>query len=372
MDFEIEFLPVGEASKPGDAIVVRYDAGNGDFYLMVIDGGTVDSGEGVVSHIHKYYGKKAIVANAILTHCDADHACGFREVLKGLDVRNVWMHIPWLAATGSLPYFADKKLTADALAKKLRSEYDLINEIYEVAIERQIKVLQPFAGEKIGPFTVLSPHKHIYEMLLPQFDRTPEADQAAIEAAGLWIGKPPGLFAMIADKVVAKAEKWIKETWENERLRDGGITSSTNESSVVLYGDFGQAHRVLLTGDAGNWALRLAAYQAQQSGLPLQQFSFVQIPHHGSRSNVGPSTLNQIVGPILPKGSANSFSAYVSAPKDDESHPRRMVLNAFLRRGGSVVATQGTSKCYTVGYQFKEGYSPVGSMPFSDQVEDYD
>lgn len=372
MNFEIEFLPVGDASKAGDAIVVRYDGGDGDFYLMVIDGGNVDSGKEVVRHIHKYYGEKAIVAHAILTHCDADHASGLREVLQGLDVTNVWMHLPWLAAAGSLPYFADKKLTAETLAKKLRAEYDLIDEIYSIAIDRGTKVLQPFAGQKIGPFTVLSPEKSIYEMLVPQFDRTPDADQGALEAAGLWIGKSPGFLAKLADMAVGKAEKWIKETWENERLKDGGKTSATNESSVVLYGEFGTSQRVLLTADAGHWALRLSAYQAQKSGLPMQQFSFVQIPHHGSRSNVGPTILNQVVGPILQEGNGIKFSAYVSAPKDDESHPRKMVLNAFIRRGGSVVATQGRPKCYTIGYPFKPGYEPAPSIPFSDQVQDYD
>jgi beta-lactamase superfamily II metal-dependent hydrolase len=349
VNFEIEFLPVGEASKPGDAIVVRYEGNEGYFYLMVIDGGNVDSGKNVVSHIHKYYGAKAIVANAILTHCDADHASGFREVLQGLDVRNVWMHLPWLAAQGSLPYFADKKLTAEILAKKLRAEYNLIDEIYGIAVKRGMKVIQPFAGQKIGPFTVLSPDKSIYEILLPQFDRTPDADQAALEAVGLWIGKPPGLLAKMADRAILKAEKWVKETLQNERLKDGGKTSATNESSVVLYGDFGPLHRVLLTGDAGHWALALSAYQAAQYGFPMQQFSFVQIPHHGSRSNVGPTILNQIVGLILPENSGRKFSAYVSAPADDESHPRRMVLNAFIRRGGSVVATQGVAKCFTIG-----------------------
>jgi beta-lactamase superfamily II metal-dependent hydrolase len=378
MKFEIDFLPVGEASKAGDAIVVKYDAGNNQFYLMVIDGGNVESGQNVVNHIHKHYGAKAIVADAILTHCDTDHASGFREMLRELDVRTVWMHLPWLAAQGSLRYFADKELTAESLAKKLRTEYDLIDEIYEIALNRKIQVLQPFAGQKIGPFTVLNPDKEIYEILLPQFDRTPEADQPAIEAAGLWIGKPPGLFAKIADKVIAKAEellketKWVQETWENERLKDGGVTSATNESSVVLYGDFENGKRVLLTGDAGHWALSFAAYQAQLSGLPLRQFSAVQIPHHGSRSNVGPSILNQIVGPILPKDRPKTSIAYVSAPKDDASHPRRMVLNAFLRRGYHILATQGVSKCYTIGYEFKEGYGPATSAPFSEQVEDYD
>ena len=80
MNFEIEFLPVGDASKAGDAIVVRYDGNDGYFYLMVIDGGNVDSGKEVVSHIHRYYGQKAIIAHAILTHCDADHASGLLTV----------------------------------------------------------------------------------------------------------------------------------------------------------------------------------------------------------------------------------------------------------------------------------------------------
>lgn len=44
MKCEIEFLAVGDASKAGDAIVVRY--GETDNYeLMVVDGGTADTGE---------------------------------------------------------------------------------------------------------------------------------------------------------------------------------------------------------------------------------------------------------------------------------------------------------------------------------------
>lgn len=116
----------------------------------------------------------------------------------------------------------------------------------------------------------------------------------------------------------------------------------------------------------------MAAYYAGKVGLSLQNCSFVQIPHHGSRSNVGPTILNQTIGPILPRGSQSRFSAYVSAPKDDDKHLRRMVVNAFIRRGASVVATQGVAKCYTVGYPMKEGYEPTANMQFASRVEDYD
>jgi hypothetical protein len=44
MDFEIEFLPVGDASKAGDAIVVRYGS-NGLYQVIVVDGGTDDAGD---------------------------------------------------------------------------------------------------------------------------------------------------------------------------------------------------------------------------------------------------------------------------------------------------------------------------------------
>ena len=84
------------------------------------------------------------------------------------------------------------------------------------------------------------------------------------------------------------------------RLRSGGVTSASNESSVVLYADCEGSGRVLLTGNAGVWGLNMAASCAEQSGLLLQDFKFVQIPHHGSRRNVGPTILNRLLGRIRP------------------------------------------------------------------------
>ena len=94
------------------------------------------------------------------------------------------------------------------------------------------------------------------------------------------------------EKVVAKAQTWFTESWEKERLKDGGVTSASNESSVVLYGDFGEGSKVLLTGDAGIRALSMASYYAEQYKLKLKDFTFIQIPHHGSRRNVGPTIWN--------------------------------------------------------------------------------
>lgn len=224
----------------------------------------------------------------------------------------------------------------------------------------------------IGPFRVVSPFQNVYPFFLPQFERTPDADQAAIEEAGFWIKKPPGFLANLFEKAVAKVQKWIDESWDNERLKDGGCTSASNESSVVLYGDFGVGRRVLLTGDAGIWGLTMAKCYADKSGLPLQDFMFVQVPHHGSRRNVGPTILNDLLGPIQANGTLPHSHAYVSAPKDDDTHPRKMVLNAFLRRGCRVAATQGNKIVFWGGFPARLGYGPLPMLPFATQVEDYD
>src|SRR5437016_6132753 len=118
MNCEIEFLPVGEASKAGDAIVVRYGEVNA-YELMVIDGGSIESGKLVVEHIRKQFGKDSVISHAVLTHPDGDHACGLREILSELPVRNLWLHIPWLSAGAARPYFADKSWTDAGLAKAI-------------------------------------------------------------------------------------------------------------------------------------------------------------------------------------------------------------------------------------------------------------
>jgi hypothetical protein len=240
------------------------------------------------------------------------------------------------------------------------------------AVKKNIPIQQPFAGMSIGPFQVVSPWQNLYPYFIPQFDRTPDADQAALEAAGCWVGKSPGLVAGLLEKAAAKVQKWISETWENERLKDGGVTSASNETSVVLYADFGPGRRVLLTGDAGIWGLTMANCFASQNGLAMQDFMFVQVPHHGSRRNVGPSILNSILGPIKPNGTPSHSLAFVSAPKDDDTHPRKMVLNAFIRRGYRVSATQGSKALFLGGFPGRQGYGPLPALPFATQVEDYD
>ncbi len=60
MDFELEFLPVGDSSKAGDAILIRYGT-NGQYQVIVIDGGTDESGDALVEHIERHYGAMTVI-----------------------------------------------------------------------------------------------------------------------------------------------------------------------------------------------------------------------------------------------------------------------------------------------------------------------
>lgn len=371
MKCEIEFLPVGDASKAGDAIIVRYGTVE-SYQLMIVDGGNLDSGKLLVEHVRQHFGRNAIISHVVLTHSDADHASGLREVLQELPVMNLWLHIPWFLGVEAISLFKDKRWTQEGLSYAIKKEYGIISEILDLAMAANCDIHYPFQGKDIGPFRVLSPSVYVYLYLLPQFDKTPDPDQDLIEAAHMWLGKEPSLIAKMLEKMVAKAQKWVNETWAFERLKDGGVTSASNETSVILYGEFDNNYRVLLTGDAGVNALTWAADYAEQCRIPLQQFTFVQIPHHGSRRNVGPSILNRLLGPIQPQWSAPRFHAFVSAPKDDDTHPRKMVLNAFTRRGGSVLATQGLTALAMGGFPARPGYRDGVPIPLSPQVEEYD
>jgi beta-lactamase superfamily II metal-dependent hydrolase len=377
MNCEIEFLPVGEKSKPGDAIVVRYGDAN-RYKLMLVDGGQAGTGKEIVQHVKSEFGPSSVISHLVLTHADKDHAAGIPDILSGLTVENLWLHLPWRAAAAALPYFSDKRWTEDDLTEAIRKEYDLIARIVAVAWEKETTaVYQPFAGDTIGPFRVLSPSKETYPLLVAQFDETPEPDREAIEAAGCWVGKPADTLDDSSGPALAerlgKGAKLTQETWGKEQLKDGETTTASNESSVVLYTECEGAGRILLTGDAGVWALGQSADFALENDLALQDFSFVQIPSHGSLRNVGPTVLNRLLGPIQTESSARRFSAYVSAPEDDKAHPHKMVLNAFIRRGGKVVMTQGGNRVYGGGFTARPGYDRnTISFAITPEVKDYD
>lgn len=120
-------------------------------------------------------------------------------------------------------------------------------------------------------------------------------------------------------------------------------------------------------------ALEHAFSNAPLLGSPLRNLSFFQTPHHGSKRNLGPTILNKIVGDPLPCGSAAKFTAMISASKNGEpKHPSKRVVNALIRRGARVIATQGVAKWQSALYMPDRGWSAATPLPFYNKVEEDD
>ena len=174
---------------------------------------------------------------------------------------------------------------------------------------------------------------------------------------------------MLENKAFASSTDSVSETWDIETLKEGGETSARNESSVVLLGILPDNYGVLLTGDAGRQALTKAYEYALSLIYNLKQCRFIQMPHHGSRRNVSPDLLDKLLGKILPKGSSAKKTSYVNTSKGAPDHPKKSVVNAFIRRGVKVVATKGSTICHRSGYPPRDGWGPASPESLSRKVE---
>lgn len=354
--YEIDFIPVGEGEKNGDAIAMRITK-NGRTEIYVIDGGTKASGEALVQHVRHYYGANR-VDYLISTHPDMDHISGLKVVLEKLEVGELWMHKPWEHAPIIIKDILDRRITPRSLSERIKESVRLATEVEEIAKKKQqkkkIKICEPFQGAKIGSyFYVLSPSKPWYIELLKSFDNMPQSKAIPV----------------LENQTYASSIETADEDWYNETLKEDGETSARNESSVVLLGILPDDCGVLLTGDAGRQALTKAYKYAWDCDYDLQQCQFIQMPHHGSRRNVSPEVLDMLLGPILDEGSSTGKISFVNTSEGAPDHPKKTVVNAFIRRGVEVIATKGGARCYQSGYPPRDGWGPVLPLSLSRKVE---
>jgi len=352
MGFEIDFLAVGDGEKSGDAIAVRW----GNLYgtraeqkILVIDGGTLDAGQNLVNHVKTRYKTDSVDA-VISTHPDIDHACGLKLVLEQLDFNVLLMHKPWDHANEICELFKNPT-TPTKLKEKLRKAITTAHELETICIKRGKTVYEPFEGTDLygdGSAIVLGPNRAYYQLLVSQFRDTPAASFSV---------------PAILQKAVAAASdavEWVAEKMDMqyESLDDSGVTSHENNSSVILPLTI-DGQKLLLTSDAGIPALTAAADYAASRNIALNDLSFMQVPHHGSKHNVGKTILNRI----------KAGTAYVSAGSKAPKHPARKVTNALIRRGIAVYKTAGTNLWHYRDSPGRSSYSDIASLPFYDQVE---
>lgn len=357
MPYEIDVLAVGD-KKSGDAICVRHGSPQTGYTLHLIDGGYSDSSQTIINHIERHY-RTDYIDHVILSHADNDHACGLIDVLKHFNFGNLWMNRPWLYAQDILHNFHGN-FGLEGLIQDIKSRHEYLIELEKIAAAKRANINPVFQGQIIGPVTILAPSQARYIKLLPDLGKTPKsyaADAAARTLLGGYVAE-----------AVKVATRWIRETWTGETLHDKPEpTGASNETSLVQLMEYDQ-RRVLFTADVGPEGLTEAAQYAHSLGK-LGDLKWVQVPHHGSRRNVTPQTLNWWLGPPVGQGVERGV-AYCSAAVNDKDHPRKKVENAFLRRGYPVRTTHGESLRHHFNMGARDGWSASIPSPFWDSVED--
>ena len=359
--YDVDFLAVGDGEKSGDAIALRFGkllANPPEQTVVVIDGGFKDTGTALVKHIRDYY-KTDKVAAVISTHPDNDHASGLEPVLNELKVANLVMHLPWNHTLDTSHLFEDNRVTDESVKRALRESLDCVRNLEKLASQKGINIVEPFWGVTgfNNVIRVLGPTEAFYKSLLPGYRGTPEPKEGLGYALGQFV------------KEAKEAVKKVAETWGFETLDDTGETTSENNSSaVVLFTIAGESF--LFTSDAGILALSDVVAKLRAENFDFATLKFVQVPHHGSRRNIGPTLLDTLIGPKLANPLTIKTAVVSVAPGGAPKHPAKKVANAFLRRGAPIHATVGWGKRAFLNAPDRVGWVPSTPLDFYKEVEE--
>lgn len=361
MGYEIDFIGIDEENvKSADAIAMRWEKENGSFVVGVYDGGTNEYGEALVDLLNQYYfneNEEKVVDFVICSHSDMDHASGLKNIIENFTVKTLYMNRPWLYTEELLDLRADGRITGKSLEERLKQKYPYISALEELANQNKVNIKPAFQKEIImDDLIILSPSKEFYLKCLVESDKTPLKKQAEATFT-------KSIFESVKDKLCD-----VLELWDIETLHEDTATSPENESSVILFGRM-QSEDFLLTGDAGILALNEAA-RFSEGKIDLTKCGFYQIPHHGSKHNVCPYVLDIIVGNRQPRSLKPNKTAFVSSAKGS-SYPRRIVVNAFIRRGCKVYSTNGKNIWHHYNMLDRKGYSELRELSFYNYVESY-
>lgn len=335
--YDIDFLAVEnedmDGSRSGDAILVNVaDADTGVQRRIIIDGGFAATGDTVIKRFRTWYDTDHVDL-VISTHPDTDHLNGLLTVIETLDVDELMMHLPW---------------NHNGDANQL-GNYEKIEAVYDAAVERGIRITEPFTGTERfgGAVRILGPSISFYEARLLE-----AIDEATSGTAAERMAKSKLSVLLAAGTDLLER---VLNYFPTETLTDTDDTGPRNQMSAITLIREGE-RRMMLTGDAGISAIAAAAddYEAAVGSFAVKPLSFFQAPHHGSKHNLGPTILDRVIGTeSSPHGPLASF---VSSAKASKKHPSPKVTNALGRRGARVITTEGQNIHH--GESDRPGYTP--------------
>ena len=361
--FEIDFLPVGEKSKSGDAICMRW----GNLHdpdkqsVMVVDGGFAENADDIINHIREYY-HTTYIDYAVVSHPHADHIGGIKKILeyseeKKVQIGRLWIHNPCNHI--DLDKFKRDNLKTGMVHKAITENLAAVTEILKIAADNDIDVYEPFASMQpidlgygvVG--YVLGPTENYYKKMLASFSATPSTGE---QTKGDRVNYTGG---------VVDANK--------KRLTNEGNTSAENESSVILCLKLPHGEIVLLTGDAGIEAIELALKRAKENELNVpSNIRVFKVPHHGSIQNLGEKVLNEILGAPSDAANRKSALAFILVSKHPEKgHPDKVVTNNIWTRNCKPYKTGGCTLFYSIGDYVDRGWTTVNPIEKYDKVDNF-
>lgn len=360
MSHEVDVLAVGDESRSGEAIAIRFGKfleNPADQVVIVIDGGFQESGRKIVERITHEYGTDTVDL-VISTHPDNDHISGLKVVLEDLNVKELWMHRPWLRSD-SLKQMAVNRsiLSSVGLTTKLKKSLEAAYDLEQIAISRGIPIKEPFEGQSAfnGAVHILGPSPEYYTGLIEEM-------------------KKIGFTTAVGIQSLERVINQINEVWHQDGLQDPAddAVKPRNNSSVITLLQLGEDH-FLFTGDAGVPALTHAVNYASANNYSIAaNVTYQHIPHHGSKRNLGPTLLDTLVGPKRALGETIKKRAFISsAAKGLPKHPSGRVQNALIRRGVEVTATQGQDHYFrSLDLPMRENWGPITPLTFLNSYED--
>ncbi len=309
----------------GDSYVIELHDDAGQKFSFVIDGGTREKSDALISHVNKYHSGQ--VNLAICTHPDNDHIGGLINLMEQCTVEHLFLNDP----RDSLPEAtllerARNHLTPDEVSV-FKSAFERIDDLKEQAI---------YQKTTHHPITF-----------------------ASTESRFIWggwsvyiLGPSQSLFRDI----------WLNEDvvrdWFNSDLVDNLVdsqpnaavlddpsidTKPVNNSSIILLIE-GYGYKYLFTGDAGKRALRDA-----MTVKDISQLTWLDVPHHGSRRNLDTQIINHLAPQV----------AYISSP-GTAKHPRKTIIRALQKAGATVYSTCKHGSICQGDWQSRSDYNAIG------------
>lgn len=247
----------------------------------------------------------------------------------------------------------DGRVSEHGISRRFRESLQQAVDLEKLASSKRIPIIEPFVGQPLTPgLYVAGPTLEYYRELLADFDRgsTPT------------FGHPlRGLF--YAPQAVRTA---TAETPHREALVEPPAEAVTprNNSGTVSLLDVDDA-RFLFTADVGSPGLNRALDLLTAAGIPNSSLTHIQIPHHGSKRNVGPQLMDRLFG-AAGEARLNPQFGIISAPRDGApKHPSQRVINAVVRRGGRMHVTRGaTFGFHSVDVPMRAGWTRLQREPF--------